>query len=313
VDRAQRFLAGHAPPTPLVHAPVLSRRFGVDVRLKLESFSPVGSFKWRGVLYRFARLPPRERANGVVTASTGNHGYAVAWAAKRLGIPATVVLPTGTPLFKRRRIADLGATTRVRGRDWNQSLIVARRIAAQEGAFAVDDGEDPILMAGTATIGREIAKQAPDADAIVAPIGGGNLAAAILLGVRPLAPRVKLFGVQASQARGAHDSWRTGRIVSRSVGTMAGGIATAAPARLAFQILHERLKDFVLVGERQMMRAVARLALDAGVVAEPSGAAPVAAMDRLAPRLKGKRVVLVVTGRTIDAAMLRECLALVRR
>ncbi len=304
IDAAQRILRPYSLPTPLVPS---SAGRG-NVFLKLETFSPTGSFKWRGVLYRMLKLPRRQLREGVVTASTGNHGFAVGWAAAKLGAPATVVVPRGTPAFKRNRIQRTGASVIVRGKTWNDSLLLARAIAEREGSTPIEDGEDPILMAGTATLGWEIAKQLPDVDAVVAPVGGGNLIAAVACGLAAAGCDAKLVGVQSRTARGAYDSWKADRVLARPVHTIAGGIATAGPVPFSFEIMRRRVDNMHLVSDAQMLRAVGRLAMMDGVVAEPSAAAPLAILERLRFP-KTKQVLLVVTGRSIDASMLKDAVA----
>lgn len=278
-----------------------------NVFLKLETFSPTGSFKWRGVLYRMLKLSRRQLQDGVVTASTGNHGFAVGWAAAKLGAPATVVVPKRTPAFKRRRIKRLGANVVVRGKTWNDSLLVARAIAEREGSTPIEDGEDPILMAGTATLGWEVATQRPETDVVVAPVGGGNLIAALACGLAAAGSDANLVGVQSRTARGAYDSWKADRVLARPVHTVAGGIATAGPVPFSFDIMRRRVDNMHLVSDAEMLRAVGRLALVDGIVAEPSAAAPLAVLDRLRFP-KTKTVVLVVTGRSIEPSMLTHAL-----
>lgn len=279
--------------------------------LKLETLSPTGSFKWRGVLHRMLRLPKPTLRRGVVTASTGNHGFAVGWAAARLGTQATVVVPHGTPLFKRKRIQGVGGTVVVGGKTWNDSLLVARDIAQEQGSTPIEDGEDPILMAGTATLGLEILEQLPYVDVIVAPVGGGNLIAAIACALESQRHPAKLVGVQSSTARGAYDSWKKDRIVSHPVHTLAGGIATAAPVPFSFEIMQRRVDEMHLVSDAAMLRAVGDLALQDGVVVEPSGAAPVAALHKVRVR-NDQKAVLVATGRSIEGTMLASAVRLDR-
>lgn len=305
IREAERFLARHAPPSPLVPIPAGVDGRRVRVWLKLETFSPTGSFKWRGALFRLSRLSRSARGRGVVTASTGNHGAAVAWAARRLGVSATVVVPQGTAPYRRRRIASLGARVLVRGKDWNASLERARLLARDRSLTLIEDGEDPVLMAGTATVGTEILRQLPGARAIVAPVGGGNLVAGLGCAIQASRSRARLFGVQSASAPGAFESWRSGRISPRPVRTLAAGIATAGPVPLAFGLMKKHVSGMVLVSDRELVLAVGRLALDFGVVAEPAAAAPFAAMPKLRKALGRGPAVLVVTGRSLDAPGLR--------
>lgn len=276
--------------------------------LKLETFAPTGSFKWRGVLYRMLQLSDSELRRGVVTASTGNHGFSVGWAAAKLGTPATVVLPKGTPPFKRQRIVTTGARVLVQGGTWNDSLAIARRLAQRDGSTAIEDGEDPVLMAGTATLAVEVLQQVPDVDVVIAPVGGGNLIAALACGLAAWRSNARLVGVQSASARGAYDSWSQHRVLERPVHTIAGGIATTGPVPFAFDILHARVDEMHLVTENALLRAVRDLALSQGVVAEPAAAAPVALLPKIGAQLEGKKAVLILTGRTIEAGLLMRAL-----
>ena len=308
VRPAARRIAPHWPPTPVLEGGPLDRRFGASLHLKMEAFSATGSFKARGVLNRVLAAGPDELARGVGTASTGNHGVAVAWAARRGGWPATVVLPASVPPFKRQAIQDLGARVVVEGKDWNESLLVARRLADRDGLLMVDDGEARLVMAGAATLTLELLDQVPDLDTLVYPVGGGNLLASGALVANALRPDVRLVGVQAGGARGTHDSLRGGRIVSRPVDTFAGGIATAAPARLAYDVLGRLVDDVPLVRDDEMLAAMGLLLASHGAAVEGAAAAPLAAVMTDPAAFAGRRVGLVVTGRAVDPPTIRRAL-----
>lgn len=304
IDRAAELVADHGLRTPSIRSERLSSELGCRTVLKLESLAPVGSFKARGAVARLAAVPEADRDRGVVTASTGNHGIAVAWAARRFGMDATVVVPEGTGKLRRSRMAGEGAEVVVEGDDWNASCRVARRIAGETGAVAVQDGDDPAIMAGAGTLAREIVDDHPDVDAIVVPVGGGNLAAGVALAVRDR--DVDVVGVQSEAAPGVVRSLEQDRIVEAPPRTVAAGIATAGPLELAFDVIRDHVRDVLLVPEEALLAEVGRLLLDHGIVAEPAAAAPSLAVRTHPDRFADGTVALVVTGSTVEPATLRD-------
>ncbi len=306
--RARRDLQNHLAPTPLVPSPALSRLAGCEIFLKLECLAPVGSFKARGVIARLARLSSDEAAHGVITASTGNHGAALAWAARRLGLPATVVLPEGVPEIKRQSIADAGAAIVQAGRDWNESCLTAKALAAQSGALYLEDGSDPIIMAGAATVAFDVLEELPEAEVLVVPVGGGNLIAGCGLVARALRPDLTLVGVQSEAAPGAFLSWQRRELVLADCQTAAGGIATRGPLEMAFEVMRRTVDEMVLVSEAEWLRAVGLLARHLALIVEGAGAAPLAAVLRYRDVFLGRRVVLVISGRNLEVPTLARAL-----
>ncbi|MGE0005634.1 MAG: threonine/serine dehydratase [Parvibaculaceae bacterium] len=306
---ARAFMARHYPPTPLEHNWALSRDHGLDVHVKLENLGPIRSFKARGALYRLSRLEGDERARGVVTASTGNHGQGVALAGRRLAIPAVVVVPEGTPRLKSDNIARLGAELRVAGRDLAEAEAEAKALAAATGRVFVEDGDDAGLMAGAGTIAWEILEKLPGADALVVPVGGGNLIAGMGLVARLLSPGIRIIGVQSEAAPAVFESWRRGRAVEGPCATFAGGLATARPGRLAFQVLAGLVDDMVLVTEAELRRAMLATLEATGQLAEGAGAAAFAALPALAPGLAGRKAVLLLSGGNVPVAELKPLFA----
>ncbi len=310
IEAAQRVVDKYLPRTPLLDAGDLFPDLEADVVLKLDALSALGSFKPRGVLVRLSRLTPTQKQAGVVTASTGNHGLAVAWAADRFGTSATIVLPTSVPSFKADRIRAYGADVVGEGDDWNASLSVAEHLAEDRGMVLIEDGEDPWVMAGAGTMVLETLQERPDIDCIVVPVGGGNLIAGGAIAARGIRGDIGLVGVQAETAQGVFRSWKAGRRVSASCDTFAGGIATTGAAGLAFDVIQKHVEDMLVVTDEEMMRGIAAMVRHHAIVIEGAAAAPIAAVRKDPERFAGKSVALMVTGRNIDEATIRKAFAL---
>lgn len=296
---ARRFMADHYLRTPLDPVAALSREHGLEAYVKFENHGPVRSFKARGALHRLSLLSEEERQRGVITASTGNHGQGIALAGRRLAVPTVVVVPAGTPRLKSDNIQLLGAELRIAGRDLSEAETETRSLAASTGMIYIEDGDDPGLMAGAGTIAWEILDQLPEVDAIIIPVGGGNLIAGMALVTKLLRPDIKIIGVQSDAAPAVHDSWRQGNIVQTPSHTFAGGLATARPGHLAFSVLKDLVDAMVLVSEDELRRAVLTVLAKTGQLAEGAGAAAFAALPMLAPSLSGSKVVLVLSGGNI--------------
>ena len=308
IERARSIVDAHRPRIPALYSPVFSRMAGCEVYLKLECLGPMGSYKWRGAINCLAQLAPDERARGVITASTGNHGAGVAWAARQVGITATVVLPVGMPDIKRNNIADMGGQVVIGGNNWNESCAVARGIAHDRGMRYIEDGDDPAVMAGVGTIALDILDELPDAGAMVMAVGGGNLIAGCAIAARGKRALLQLIGVQSDAAPGTWQSWRRGEIVSAACDTFAGGMATTGPVEMAFQVMRAHIDDILLVSEEELLQAIALLVRHHALITEGAGAAPLAALLRYREQFALKRVVLLVSGRNLDAPTLMKAL-----
>jgi threonine dehydratase len=280
--------------TPLERAPAELAQ-GRDVWLKREDLHELGAFKWRGA------LPTLERwRSDVVTASTGNHGAATAWAAQRLGLRAIVFVPDNAPASKLAILAGLGADVRHAAGDLDDAKDAARAFAEREGLPFFEDGAEPSQYAGYAAIGREILDELQPA-AVVVPVGNGALLAGIGQAIRP---PVRRIGVAAAAAPVMAESWRAGRPTpsGRST-TMADGLAVRVAIPAAVDALADSADEFVLVSEAELARAVTAFGR-AGLRVEPSGAAALAALAQL--DVDGP-VVLIVSGRNVDDALLERC------
>src|SRR5438309_4417706 len=303
---AQRFLATYFEPTRLIAAPFLSQRTGKSVYLKLEMELPTGSFKVRGAVYALAQRMNRGPIEEVVACSTGNHGAAVAYAAKQFGIKAKIFLPTNCNPVKRGRIAALGAAiVESGGSDLASALTMTAEYAKQPGVFFLNDATDEDLPAGPATIGCEILEQLPETSVVVVPVGDTALIRGIAAAVKHNLPGVKIIGVQAERAPAYYLSWKKGKAVTtETCDTIADGLATRTPEAANVRDVQNLVDDVVLVSDEQMLLAIETLLLEEHVLAEPAGAASTAALLRSGIG-GGDHVALVVSGANISREMLR--------
>jgi threonine dehydratase len=296
IDQARRRLGGVARITPVFSSETLSRLTGRAIHLKAENLQRTGSFKVRGAVNKIALLSPEERRRGVVAASAGNHGQAVAWAAREEGVPATVFMPEGTPMAKVEATRNYGGQTKLVGEHFGEALAAALELAAERDATFVHAFEDEEVIAGQGTIGLELVKQVPDVDAVVVPVGGGGLAAGIALALRAVRPTARVVGVQAATCAPLAGGEELGF-------TIAEGIAVKQPGELTAAILRERLDDIVTVSDEEISQAIVLLLERTKLLVEGAGAAPVAAL--LAGRVPGEGpAVPILSGGNIDATLL---------
>ncbi len=306
IREAQRFLAKYFAPTRLIHAPFLSEATGKGVYLKLETELPTGSFKVRGAFWALAQRMKRGPIQEVVACSTGNHGAAVAAAAKEFGITARIFLPANCNPVKLGRIKALGAAIVESGdSDPASAFTLAAEYAKQPGVHFLNDATDEDLPAGPATIGCEILEQLPATSAILVPMGDTALIRGIAAAAKQLAPHVKIIGVQAERAPSYYLSWKEGKVVgTETCDTIADGLATRTPEAANVRDVKNLVADVVLVGEEEMLRAIATLLLEEHVLAEPAGAASTAALLKSSAGC-GDLVVLVVSGANISREVLK--------
>jgi threonine dehydratase len=309
IREAQGFLARYFAPTRLIKAPFLSHRAGKNVFLKLETELPTGSFKVRGAFYALAQRMKKGSLREVVASSTGNHGAAVAYAAKEFGIAARIFLPANCNPVKRGRIAALGAAlVESGGGDLASAFELAAEYAKQPGVFFLNDATDVDLPAGPATIGCEIVEQLPQATAIFVPMGDTALIRGIAAAAKQVAPQVRIIGVQAERAPAYYLSWKEGKVVgTETCDTIADGLATRTPEAANVQDVKKLVDDMVLVSEEQMLRAIEVLLVEEHVVAEPAGAASTAALLKPSDGC-GDWPVLIVSGANISREVLKRAL-----
>jgi threonine dehydratase len=304
---ARRVIAPHLYRTPLIHAPALDRILGARVYVKCENTLPTGAFKVRGGINFVNHLTPDERRRGVITASTGNHGQSIAYAARLFGVPAIIGAPDGANPLKVAAMRALGAEVALHGRDFDESREWVERTAAAEGYRYVHSANEPLLIAGVGTLSLEVMEDLPDVDVIIAPIGAGSGACGHCITAKTLSSRVRVIGVQAEGAPPVYRSLKEGRMVSLDrMETFAEGIATRVPFALPVTILSRLLDEIVLVSDEDLRRAIVLLGEAARQTAEGAGAASTAAALRLGERLRGKTVVLILSGGNIPVEQLGE-------
>ncbi len=282
IYEAQQLLASYFPPTRLIQAPILaagSVGFYARAVLKLESDLPTASFKPRGALYALAKNLKHRVITEVTASSTGNHGAAVAWAAKTLGIRATIFLPSNPNPVKRKRIAGLGARIiESGGQDLAHAFLEAQSYSSRPGIYFLNDATDPDLPAGPATIGLEILAQLPDVATIYVPMGDTALIRGVGATIRQLKPNVKIIGVQAERAPSYYLSWKAGRTIpTDTCDTIADGLATRTPEPDNVEKIRDLVDDVILVTEEEMLDAIRLLHSRGNLIAEPAGAAATAA------------------------------------
>lgn len=307
IRRAARRIRRWLRPTPLLPSPWLSRLAGHPVYLKPEFWQPTGSFKVRGALAALMALPPARRRRGVIAASAGNHGQAVAWAARLLGVPATVVMPAGAPRTKREGIVGLGARLITVEGGYDRAAEHARAMAAAEGLTLVHAFADERVIAGQGTVGLEIALELPDVAEVYVPVGGGGLAAGVGAALAALRPRARLVGVQSERTPAMARSLAAGRPVDvPDLPTLCDGLAGGVEP-LTLEYARRFLGDLALVREEDVARAIRELLREERWLVEGSGAVGVAALLARARRPAGPTVV-VLTGRNLDAERLARLL-----
>jgi threonine dehydratase len=303
VAEARALLARYFAPSRLIYSDALG------AYLKLESDLPTGTFKCRGAIYALSRC---EGAAEVVAASTGNHGAAVAYAAKLRSIPATIFVPRGANPVKLERIARLGGTIREVGVTLAESIDYAADYAAARGAYFLHDASDPFVPIGTATIAAELMEQLPAVDSIYVPVGDTALIRGVAEEAKRVKPSVKIIGVQAKNAPAYYRSWQSGTVVlTDSANTIADGLATTRPLAENVAVIGKLVDEMVLVSEEELLDAIGWLLFHEHLVAEPAAAATVAAF------LKHKREegtpVLLITGCNLAPDVLRRAVTGPRR
>jgi threonine dehydratase len=307
VRTARRRIAATACRTALEESPSLGERVGAPVLLKLECWQPTRSFKVRGAANAVAGLEPARLARGLVTASAGNHGLAVALAARRAGVALTVYLPRAAPAVKRERIRAMGAAIRDEFDSYDDAERAAIADAAARDQEFVHAFSDPAVIAGQGTIGLELLEDAPQVCDVIVPVGGGGLISGIGLVLRTLAPAVRVIGVQSTQTRAMHAAFAAGHVVAVPVPpTLADGLAGCTDDA-TFQRARDVVDEIVLVEEDEIAAAIRALFTDDVVTAEGSGAVGVAALlaRRITPR--GPTAV-IVTGGNVDPRTLCDVL-----
>ncbi|HEU5287768.1 MAG TPA: threonine ammonia-lyase [Candidatus Limnocylindria bacterium] len=305
-DAAER-IAPHVRHTPTEQSPALSALAGRDVFLKLENLQHTGAFKIRGALNAILQLDERARAKGVVTASAGNHGQGVAFAARLVGVPACVVLPSGVPLAKLPATQRAGAETVLADGGYDGAHESAIALARERGMTYVHAFDDDDVIAGQGTLALELMADA-DVDTLVVPVGGGGLIAGIALAVEARTPRPRIIGVQSENAPAFAQSFGLGHAVERPAATIADGIAVRRPADRTLAVVRRLVDDVITVSDEAIARAIVVLLEHHKLLAEGAGATALAAVLEANGRVGGKRVAAVISGGNIDPNLLGKVL-----
>ena len=306
-ERIRPFL----PQTPLRSYPALDQAVGRGIRVlvKHENHNPTNSFKARNGLSLVSALPEAARRRGLIAATRGNHGLGLAWAGSLLGAHVTICVPSGNNPEKNEALRGFGVELIEQGRDYDEVARTAEALQGERGLHLAHSTNDPLVIAGAATLTLEILEEAPRVQALVIGVGGGSQAVGALVAARELHPDLQVYGVQAERASAIHDSWHAGHPVSRdSADTFADGLATRNTYALTFPALRSGLAGFVTVSEGEIAAALRLLLRATHNLAEGAGAAGLAGLIRLRDRLAGKTVGVVLSGSNIDAATLRRVL-----
>ena len=306
IERAHGMLASYMEDTPLVRCELLSRALAADVWIKNETVTPIASFKLRGALTHLLRA---KDLRGAVTSSTGNHGQGVAYGARLLGVPSHIFLPEVNNPVKRAMIRAFGATLHEVGIDIDIAKEAARNFAADNDLEFVDDGESLDMMEGAGTVGLECARKLDGVDWFFVPMGAATLFTGVAAAVKALQPDCKCVAVQAKGAPAMVESFHARKSVQAAIDTVADGLACRIPAERALHGLITLGDDAMTVSDKAMLAAIRCIAECAHVLVEPAGAAALAGAWERRDTIRGKRVVLLLTGANVSRDVLQEALA----
>jgi len=307
VLKAKNLISKFIRETPLEYSRYYSDAVGAEVYLKLENLQLTGSYKIRGALYSMFSLSDEERARGVVVASSGNHAQGIGYAAKKLGVHATIVVPKNTPKTKIDAIRSYGIDLRIEGAIYDESEIKARQIEKQEKKKYISPYNDAVVIAGAGTIGLEILNQNPEIDIIISPIGGGGLFSGTAIAVKTINPKIKIFGAQSKASPPMHESLKRGKIVnvpmSDSIAEgLHGGIEQGS---ISFPIVQKYCEDILLVSEQEIIGAILTFLEHHHQICEGAAAVGLAALLRYSELFRGHSVGVIVSGGNLDYHQLK--------
>jgi threonine dehydratase len=305
IDRARERLQGAIHESPCPYSQTLSELSGTRCFVKLENLQMTGSFKERGAANVLIQLEPAARARGVVAASAGNHGLAVAFHAARLGIPAVIVMPEWAPLVKVTASRRYGAEVILHGANYDEAYARARAVEAERGLAFVHPFDDARVVAGQGTLGLELLAQRPEMDAVLVPVGGGGLIGGVGLAIKSRRPAVRVIGVQAAVLAAMRAALEAhARVTLPDASSIADGIAVRQVGELTLALAQRYVDEIVTVDEEELANAILLLLEIEKTVAEGAGAAPLAALLNRPLGLAGKNVVLVLSGGNIDVTVI---------
>jgi len=303
IKAARATIAGHVVRTPMLPAPPLSALTGADVHVKYENLQVTNSFKERGACVKLAALGEDERRRGVIAMSAGNHAQAVAYHSRRLGIPATIVMPVTTPFVKVKATEMLGADVVLSGETLLEAQLQAEALATKRNLVWVHPYDDSHIIAGQGTIALEMLEEVPDLDVLIVPIGGGGLIAGNAIAARAIRPTIEIIGVECSLYP---SMWNAVRGENRACGgaTLAEGIAVTRAGKLTLPVVRELVREIILVDEPLIERGVNVFLTLQKAMAEGAGAAGLAAMLAKPEQFAGRKVGLILCGGNIDPRIL---------
>ena len=311
IYHARKIINRYINRTPLIHSESLSELLGFETYIKLENLQPIRSFKVRGGIYYMYNRLEEAREKGVITASTGNHAQSVAYASRLFGVKAKIVMPYGISELKIKALKRLGADIIFHGRIFEEAREYAEEMASKQGMLYIHPINERLLYPGVATMHLENLEDLPEVDVVINPIGGGSGAIGAVSVFKRVSSKIKVIGVQAEGAKSFYLSWKTGKLISTgTANTIAEGLATASAYENPLKILRGTLDDIVLVSDADMINAIKILLEHTGQLAEPAGAASLAAAIKIKDKLKGKKVILMLTGGNIGLEELSEMIKL---
>ncbi|PYT05895.1 MAG: threonine ammonia-lyase [Acidobacteria bacterium] len=288
--------------------PAIDELVGAQVFIKHENHQPVGAFKVRGGVNLISQLSEEERARGVIAASTGNHGQSVSYAARLFGVKARIVVPEAANQGKVAAMRGMGSEVVLHGERFDEARLHCEALAREHGYRYIHSGDEPLLIAGVATEALEMLEDEPELEAIFVPVGGGSGAAGVCIAANAIDPDIRVIGVQSEAAPAAYQSWRQKRLVEAPNRTLAEGLATGTAFALPQAILRERLKEFILVSDEEILRAMVWMIERAHTLAEAAGASSLAAAYRMRDEFNGKRIGIVCSGGNTSIEHLKQAL-----
>ena len=305
VVRAWKALRKAAFRTPLTRSPGLSEAVGAEVYLKWETLQHTGSFKFRGAYQKISSLRPHERERGLMTASAGNHGLAVAYVGRMMGAKTTIVVPTSAPRVKIEGCRTLGAEVIVEGAYYDESVTHCLQLASETGATYIHATEDEEVIAGHGTVGCEILEDLPDVQTVLVPVGGGGLISGMAIWIKSVDADIRVLGAQSTAARTMHDSFRAGKVMEVPyVPTLADGLAGGVTQRNLDLVL-KYVDDIVLAPEEKLKPAILWLLKEEGQLVEGAGiVGPAALLEGKVPVQPGEKVAVVISGGNVDTDVL---------
>ncbi|HEX7733726.1 MAG TPA: threonine/serine dehydratase [Ktedonobacteraceae bacterium] len=305
---AQKRIKPYLHRTPLHSYAALNYLLGTSIYIKHENYQPIGAFKIRGGINVVSQMSEDERRRGIMTASTGNHGQSLAYAARLFGVKVIVVVPELANPGKVAAIRSLGAEVIHQGANFDEARLHCEKLAREHGYRYVHAADEPLIIAGVGTYALEMLEDEPELQTIFVPVGGGTGAAGICLVTQALNPAIRVIGVQAAASPSAYTSWRQRNLIAAENRTAAEGLATGTSFELPQTILWRHLDDFVLLSEAEIQQAMLWMLEHAHSLAEGAGAAPLAAAYKMRAQLQNQRVGLVCSGGNASIAQLRALL-----